>query len=63
MTEAFSTADSVRVERRGAVTTVILNRPAARNAVDRPTAAAVGTSAELQGPATQNFWTPMDPPA
>ncbi|MEB3021408.1 crotonase/enoyl-CoA hydratase family protein [[Mycobacterium] crassicus] len=31
--------DSVRVERNGAVTTVILNRPHARNAVDGPTAA------------------------
>lgn len=30
--------DSVRVERDGTVTTVILDRPAARNAVDRPTA-------------------------
>ncbi|NDJ87593.1 crotonase/enoyl-CoA hydratase family protein [Mycolicibacter kumamotonensis] len=33
--------DSVRVERSGAVTTVILNRPQARNAVDGPTAAAL----------------------
>lgn len=32
-------SDSVRVERNGAVTTVILNRPQARNAVDGPTAA------------------------
>lgn len=31
----------VRVERRGAVTTVVLHRPAARNAVDGPTAAAL----------------------
>ncbi len=31
----------VRVEHRGAVTTVILNRPEARNAVDGPTAAAL----------------------
>ncbi|QVI27547.1 crotonase/enoyl-CoA hydratase family protein [Mycolicibacterium neoaurum] len=30
---------SVRVERNGPVTTVIMNRPAARNAVDGPTAA------------------------
>ena len=32
---------AVRIERSGAVYTVILNRPAARNAVDRPTAAAL----------------------
>src|SRR5690606_1708659 len=32
---------SVRIEKRGAVTTVILNRPEARNAVDRPTADAL----------------------
>jgi enoyl-CoA hydratase len=32
---------SVRVERAGPVTTVILDRPAARNAVDRPTARAL----------------------
>jgi enoyl-CoA hydratase len=32
---------TVRVERRGRVTTVILDRPAARNAVDRPTAEAL----------------------
>ncbi|HET7340877.1 MAG TPA: crotonase/enoyl-CoA hydratase family protein [Methylomirabilota bacterium] len=32
---------SVRVERAGAVTTVVLDRPAARNAVDRPTATAL----------------------
>jgi enoyl-CoA hydratase len=34
-------SDAVRVERRGPVTTVILHRPAARNAVDGPTAAAL----------------------
>ena len=33
--------DPVRVERDGAVTTVIINRPAARNAVNGPTAAAL----------------------
>jgi enoyl-CoA hydratase len=33
--------DPVRVERNGAVTTVILDRPAARNAVNGPTAAAL----------------------
>ncbi|WGL53514.1 crotonase/enoyl-CoA hydratase family protein [Nocardioides sp. BP30] len=32
---------SVRVERSGPVTTVVLDRPAARNAVDRPTAEAL----------------------
>ena len=32
---------SVRVERAGPVTTVVLDRPAARNAVDRPTAQAL----------------------
>lgn len=31
--------DSVRVERNGPVTTVIMDRPQARNAVDGPTAA------------------------
>lgn len=31
----------VRVERDGPVTTVVLDRPAARNAVDGPTAAAL----------------------
>ena len=35
---------AVRVERRGPVTTVILNRPEVRNAVDRPTAAALVTA-------------------
>jgi enoyl-CoA hydratase len=34
-------SDPVRVERNGAVTTVILNRPEARNAVNRPTATAL----------------------
>ena len=34
-------ANSVRVERSGPVTTVILDRPEARNAVDAPTAAAL----------------------
>jgi enoyl-CoA hydratase len=33
--------DPVRVERNGAVTTVIINRPEARNAVNGPTAAAL----------------------
>ncbi len=33
--------DPVRVERNGAVTTVIIDRPAARNAVNGPTAAAL----------------------
>jgi enoyl-CoA hydratase len=39
-----STADAVRVERDGPVTTVILSRPAARNAVDGPTAAALAAA-------------------
>lgn len=34
-------SDLVRVERKGRVTTVILNRPASRNAVNGPTAAAL----------------------
>lgn len=34
-------ADTVRVERSGPVTTVLINRPEARNAVDGPTAAAL----------------------
>lgn len=34
-------SDPVRVERHGPVTTVILNRPEARNAVNGPTAAAL----------------------
>jgi enoyl-CoA hydratase len=34
-------SDPVRVERKGPVTTVILNRPEARNAVNGPTAAAL----------------------
>ncbi|OBB67336.1 crotonase/enoyl-CoA hydratase family protein [Mycobacterium sp. 852014-50255_SCH5639931] len=33
--------DPVRIERNGPVTTVVLNRPAARNAVNGPTAAAL----------------------
>lgn len=33
--------EAVRVERNGAVTTVIIDRPHARNAVDGPTAAAL----------------------
>lgn len=36
--------DTVRVEKDGPVTTVIINRPEARNAVDRDTAAALGTA-------------------
>ena len=35
----MSPPEAVRVERSGAVTTVVLDRPARRNAVDRPTAA------------------------
>src|ERR1700721_2466142 len=37
-----SSAQTVRVERDGAVTTLILSRPKARNAVDKPTADALG---------------------
>ncbi|HWA02413.1 MAG TPA: crotonase/enoyl-CoA hydratase family protein [Rhizomicrobium sp.] len=37
----MSDGRSVRVERQGAVTTVVLDRPHARNAVDRPTADAL----------------------
>lgn len=37
----MSDGNTVRVERRDAVTTVILDRPEARNAVDRPTADAL----------------------
>ncbi|HTK64524.1 MAG TPA: crotonase/enoyl-CoA hydratase family protein [Pseudonocardia sp.] len=36
-----SDQEAVRVERSGPVTTVVLHRPAARNAVDRPTAEAL----------------------
>jgi enoyl-CoA hydratase len=39
-------ANTVRVERSGPVTTVILDRPAVRNAVDRPTAAALAEAFE-----------------
>ena len=34
-------SDTVRVEKQGVVTTVIIDRPHARNAVDRPTADAL----------------------
>ena len=37
----MSAGDAVRVERQGPVTTVILHRPEARNAVDRPAAEAL----------------------
>jgi len=39
-------SDLVRVERNGPVTTVVINRPAARNAVNGPTAAALYTAFE-----------------
>ena len=39
-------SDPVRVERNGPVTTVILNRPEARNAVNAPTAAALFSAFE-----------------
>ena len=38
------TDQAVRVERSGAVTTVFLQRPARRNAVDGPTAAQLGAA-------------------
>jgi enoyl-CoA hydratase len=41
---APSGADAVRVERSGAVTTVVLHRPHVRNAVDRPTAEALAAA-------------------
>ncbi len=41
MADHDTAGDAVRVERKGPVTTVILSRPAARNAVDGPTAAAL----------------------
>ncbi|MBU3707431.1 MAG: crotonase/enoyl-CoA hydratase family protein [Mycobacterium sp.] len=41
-----SETSAVRVERNGPVTTVILNRPHARNAVDGPTALALHTAFE-----------------
>ncbi len=37
-------ADAVRVEKAGPITTVILERPAVRNAVDRPTAEALSAA-------------------
>ncbi|HVU20204.1 MAG TPA: crotonase/enoyl-CoA hydratase family protein [Rhizomicrobium sp.] len=37
----MSDTDTVRVERKDAVTTVIINRPDVRNAIDRPTADAL----------------------
>ncbi len=37
----MSSTNAVRVERKDAVTTVIINRPEARNAIDRPTADAL----------------------
>ncbi len=40
----MSAGDAVRVERQGAVTTVILHRPEARNAVDRPAAEALAAA-------------------
>ena len=41
MTEASSASRAVRVEKRGPVTTIVLSRPAAKNAVDRATADAL----------------------
>ena len=44
MTEPASPEQAVRVERSGPVTTVLLHRPARRNAVDGPTAAALAAA-------------------
>jgi enoyl-CoA hydratase len=44
MTEAATPGQAVRVERSGPVTTVLLHRPARRNAVDGPTAAALAAA-------------------
>ena len=44
--ERESTRSGVRVERNGPVTTVIMNRPEARNAVNGPAAAALFTAFE-----------------
>ena len=46
MAGAGGAAPAVRVERNGPVTTVILSRPQARNAVDRPTADALAAAFE-----------------
>ena len=46
MPDATAGANTVRVERSGPVTTVILDRPAVRNAVDGPTAAALAEAFE-----------------
>ncbi len=44
MTQIPTSGAAVRVERHGPVTTVILSRPHARNAVDRPTAEALAAA-------------------
>jgi enoyl-CoA hydratase len=44
MAATTSTATAVTIEKAGPVTTVILNRPQARNAVDRPTAEALSAA-------------------
>jgi enoyl-CoA hydratase len=44
MSDNRSDSPLVRVERNGPVTTVIINRPGARNAVDRPTADALAAA-------------------
>jgi enoyl-CoA hydratase len=44
MTKPAMTEQAVRVERSGPVTTVLLHRPARRNAVDGPTAAALAAA-------------------
>ena len=41
MTDQEAIEPLIRVERSGPVTTIMINRPAVRNAVDRPTAEAL----------------------
>ena len=48
---------SVHVERDGAVTTVVIDRPAARNAIDRATAEALATAfREFDADPAGVFW-------
>ena len=49
-------SDPVRVERHGPVTTVILNRPEARNAVNGPTAAALFARSRNSTVTTPHRW-------
>jgi enoyl-CoA hydratase len=49
--------ETVRVERAGPVTTVLINRPEARNAVDGPTAAALADAFRaFEADKSANFW-------